>query len=149
MANASVPSDQPKPLLVQVLAYAPTQFFHCQHCEFVWQQVGEQTSPNSAAGSMGSKFHKEQLESSIPDDLKQEYADLSAWVRQAVESYGGRVTFKIIDAASFEGLIKSVRYGARHYPAFVIDGKDKFIGTDYRQARQLIDRRLASRSPAV
>lgn len=146
MANASAPIGQPKPILVEILAYAPTQFFHCQHCELVWQQVGGLASGDPSARSLGSQFHQEQLDASIPDDLQKQYAELSDWVRQTVEQYGGRVIFKIIDAASFEGLLKSVRYGTRRYPAFVIAGKAKLSGADFDRVRQLIDARLASAS---
>ncbi len=128
MAESGSNPVQPKPILVEILAYAPTQFFHCRHCEFVWQQVGAV-----------ARVHHEQLESSIPSDLQQEYADLSRWVLDTVETYGGRVVFKIIDAASMEGLLKSVRYGARRYPAFVV-GRSKYIGSDFNQAKRLIDR---------
>jgi hypothetical protein len=126
-------ANQPKPVLVEILAYAPTQFFHCQHCELIWQQAGA-----------GARLHQEQLESSLPSDIQKEYADLSTWVRETVETYGGRVVFKVIDAASMEGLLKSVRYGARHYPAFVVDGGAKYIGTDFNQAKNLIDVRVSS-----
>ncbi len=75
-----------KPVLVEVIAYAPTAFYHCQHCELIWQQA-----------DVSGVFHQEQLESSIPEDLKQDYQHLSDWVRNTVEIYGGRVAFKVID----------------------------------------------------
>ncbi len=137
MARPGTDPAQPEPILVQVLAYAPTQFFHCQHCEFVWQQVGA-----------GAPLHQEQLDSSIPQDLKKEYAALSDWIRAAVQDYGGRVVFRVIDVASTEGLLKSVRYGVRRYPAFVVDGQAKYIGTDFDQVRRLIDTRIRVHSPA-
>ncbi len=131
MAQSGTTPIEQKPILVEILAYAPTQFFHCQHCEFVWQQAG-----------MGARMHQEQLESSIPQDLQKEYANLSAWVRSTVETYSGRVVFKVIDVASMEGLIKSVRYNARRYPAFIVDHQAKYIGTDFDQAKHLIDERI-------
>ncbi len=124
-----------KPITVEVLAYAPTAFYHCQHCELVWQQTG--TAPD---------FRQEQLASSIPDDLRQEYQQISDWVRTTVEEYGGRVVFKVVDAASVEGLVKSVRYGVHRYPAVVVDGKAKHIGLDLARAKVLIDQRLAALS---
>lgn len=133
MAQTDFTSAQQKPILVEILAYAPTQFYHCQHCEVIWQEVGA-----------GKGIHQEQLESSIPQELQKEYSDLSDWVREAVETYGGRVVFKIIDAASLEGFLKSLRYGVRRFPAFVIDGKDKHSGPDMQQAKRLIDARVSS-----
>ncbi len=133
MGQSSTSLTEQKPLLVEILAYAPTQFFHCQHCEFVWQQAG-----------IGGRMHQEQLDSSIPPDLQKEYAELSNWVRAAVENYGERVVFKIVDAASMEGLLKSVRYRARRYPTLIVNGQAKYIGTDFDQARRLIDARIKS-----
>ncbi|MGE5139935.1 MAG: hypothetical protein ACM3JD_10755 [Rudaea sp.] len=124
-------ASAPKQVVVEVLAYAPTQFFHCQHCELIWQQAGA-----------GARMHQEQLETSLPSEMSAEYGELSAWVLDTVETYGGQVVFKIIDATSLEGMLKSVRYNARHYPAFIVDGKDKYIGTDFAQAKRLIDERV-------
>ncbi len=135
MAQSDRTGTAQKPLLVEIIAFAPTQFFHCQHCEIIWQQAGA-----------SERFHQETLESSIPQELQKEYADLSAWVLETVETYGGRVVFKVIDAASFEGLLKSARYGTRHYPAFVVNGKQKYIGTDFARAKQLIDENVKAQS---
>lgn len=123
----------PKPFIVELLVYAPTMFFHCQHCEFVWQQTG--ASPN---------YREEQAESAIPDDLKQEYQQLSDWVLNTAQAYGGRVIFKVIDAASVEGVYKSLRYGVRKYPAMIVDGKEKITGLDFDRAKALIDQRLTA-----
>lgn len=122
-----------KPTMVQILAYAPTQYFHCQHCEVVW---------NHADVEGVKKFHADAAETSIPPELMKEYRAVSDWVMEAVERYGGRVVFKVIDATSIEGLAKSIRYGIRRFPAVIVDGKDKYVGTDFRAAEQLIDRRL-------
>ncbi|MBI5304468.1 MAG: hypothetical protein HY868_20210 [Chloroflexi bacterium] len=122
-----------QPVMVEIIAYAPTQYFHCKHCEFVWSQ----------AQSEGvKKFHADALETSMPPEMMTEYRALSDWVLNAVERYGGRVVFKVIDATSFEGLIKSVRYGVRKYPAVVISGKDKHIGADFAGAEAMINRAL-------
>lgn len=125
------------PLMVEVIAYAPTQFFHCQHCEFVFETAGVDGV---------KKFHKEAMQSSIPSEMMKEYQDLSDWIMNAVERYGGRVVFKVIDATSVEGLLKSIRYGVRKYPAVVVNGKDKQIGADFKRAETLIDRRLTAQA---
>src|SRR5512140_1949378 len=122
-----------KPIMVQVIAYAPTQYYHCKHCELVW---------NEAEIDGVKKFHEDAVQSSIPPELMQEYQHLSDWVIDAVERYGGRVTFKVIDAASFEGLLKSVRYGVHKYPAVIVDGKERQTGMDFQQAETLINRPL-------
>lgn len=120
-----------KPLMVEVIAYAPTQYFHCQHCEVVWKEAEVEGI---------KKFHADAVQSSIPPELMKDYQALSDWVLDSVERYGGRVVFKVIDAASFEGLLKSVRHGVRKYPAVIVDGKYKYTGIDFKQAEALIER---------
>ncbi len=122
-----------KPVMVEVIAYAPTQFFHCKHCEVVWKE----------ADNEGIKaFHEDAVQTSIPPELMKEYQNLSDWIVGAVERFNGQVVFKVIDAASFEGLLKSVRYGVRKYPAIIIDGKEKQIGADFEQAEKLIGKHV-------
>ena len=123
-----------KPLTVEVIAYAPTQFFHCTHCEVLFQEAEVEGV---------KKFHADAVETSMPPDMMQEYHNLSDWVLNAVERYNGRVVFKIIDAASIEGLLKSVRYGVRNYPAVIVNGKAKQTGVDFSRAESLIDQSLA------
>ncbi|HEX7594301.1 MAG TPA: DUF1525 domain-containing protein [Anaerolineae bacterium] len=123
-----------KPLIVEVIAYAPTQFYHCMHCEVLFKEADVKGV---------KKFHADTLETSMPADMMQDYRNLSDWVLNSVERFGGRVVFKVIDAASMEGLLKSVRYGVRKYPAVVIDGKAKQTGADFQKAEVLIDQSLA------
>jgi hypothetical protein len=122
-----------KPLAVEIIAYAPTQYFHCQHCELVWDQ---------AQIDGVKKFHADALETSIPPEMMQEYQSLSDWIRNTVKRYSGRVTFRVVDAASVEGVWKTLRYGVRKYPAFVIEGKHKLTGTNFAQVEARINQRL-------
>ena len=122
-----------KPIRIEVLAYAPTAFFHCRHCELVWQQTGA-----------GSALRQEQLDSSLPDDLMRQYQQISDWVLQMAETYGRRLQFKVIDAASLEGWFKSLRYWVRRYPAVIVDGRTKFLGPDLEHASELIRQSVAS-----
>ncbi|HYU20794.1 MAG TPA: DUF1525 domain-containing protein [Chloroflexota bacterium] len=126
-----------RPLTVEIIAYAPTEFFHCLHCEVVFQQVG-----------IGQKIHAEQRAANFPDDLKKEFADLSAWVEQTAERHPDQIQFKIVDAASIEGVYKSLRYGVRKFPAVIVAGRDKVSGGDLEGASTLVDRHLAASSTA-
>ena len=106
-----------KPVKVEVIAYAPVAFFHCKHCELVWDQAGA-----------AKNIHEEQLASSLPEDLKQEYQQLSDWVREMVTAFGDRIIFRVVDAASIEGWWKSLRYRVHQYPAVIVDGEEKLVG---------------------
>ncbi len=115
---------------VEILAYAPTEFYHCQHCEIVWGHVG-----------LGDRIRADQRQSNLPSDLQAEYATISDWVRQAFDRYGERLTVKVVDAASVEGLFKALRYRSRRFPAFIIDREERLVGFD----RDRLDAALASR----
>ncbi len=112
-----------KPLLVEIVAYAPTAFYHCTHCEVVWHQTG-----------FGANFHKEQVVSALPADLAQDYQAVSDWVRRLFAEHCDRVVVKVIDAASLEGFWKTLRHGLRRYPAVVIGGRARFTGVDFAGA---------------
>jgi hypothetical protein len=119
------------PLLVEVIAYAPTAFYHCTHCEVAWREFG-----------MSNHIHEEQVDSSLPEDLAADYQVVSDWVRELFRQYCDQVVVKVIDAASLEGFIKTWRYNAHRYPAVIIDGKQRFNGGRFEAASQAIDRIL-------
>ncbi len=116
---------------VEILAYAPTEFYHCQHCEVVWGHVG-----------LGNRIRADQRASNLPPDLQAEYAAISDWVRQAFDRYGERLTVKVVDAASIEGLYKALRYRSRSFPAFIIDGEERLLGFDRDRLDAALARRL-------
>ena len=106
------------PLLVEIIAYAPTAFYHCTHCEIAWREIG-----------MSNRAHEEQLQSSLPEDLTNDYLIVSEWVKDVFRRYCDQVVIKMVDAASLEGVWLSLRCGARRYPAIIID-KQVFAGVD-------------------
>lgn len=124
-----------KPLMVEIIAYAPTAYYHCTHCEVAWREMGT-----------NNRIHEEQLESSLPQDLIQEYQAVSDWVRQMFRVHCDRILVRVIDAASIEGFYKSLKYGARRYPAVIVDGTHQFTGSNtLPMASEEIARQLESR----
>jgi hypothetical protein len=119
------------PITVEVIAYAPTAFYHCTHCEVVWKEVG-----------MGDSVHREQVRNALPDDLRDEYQALSNWAQALVERACGQVAVKVVDAASVEGFVKSLRYRARRYPTVIVHGAKPVITTDFAAADVEIARQL-------
>ena len=108
-----------KPLLVEIIAYAPTAFYHCTHCEVAWREMGAT-----------NRIHEEQMESSLPEELIKEYETVSNWVKEMFQVHCDRILLKVIDAASIEGFYKSLKYKARRYPAVIINGQSRFIGSN-------------------
>jgi hypothetical protein len=123
-----------EPLLVEIIAYAPTAFYHCTHCEVAWREMGAD-----------NRIHDEQMESSLPEDLAREYQAVSDWVKEIFRVHCDRIVVKIIDAASIEGVFKTLKYNARRYPAVIIDKKTRFLGSQsLDSAAQEISRNLAA-----
>lgn len=119
------------PLRVEILAYAPTAFFHCLHCEAVFNYV-----------DVGQKVRAEQADVALPDDLQREYATLSAWIRRLVDRHCGRVEVRVVDAASLEGVGKALWYRTRRFPALVINGRAHPIGADFARADEIVEAAL-------
>jgi hypothetical protein len=131
-ARITLMSNMPdQPLLVEIIAYAPTAFYHCTHCEVIFHQAGVKRS-----------IHQEQVESSLPPDLARDYQALSDWVGELFRLYCDRVVVKVIDAASLEGVIKTLRYAVRRYPAVIVGGQARFMGGDFQAAGREVARRL-------
>jgi hypothetical protein len=117
---------------LNIVAYAPTEFFHCQHCEFVWKQAG-----------IGARFHAEQRGSGLlPPDLAADYAAISDWVADAIARCGDRLSITLIDAVSIEGIWKCVRYRLRRFPAFLFGDGERILGFDRERLDAALARRL-------
>ena len=56
--------------------------------------------------------------------------------------YGDRVLIRIWDPRSMQGLWKSIRYGVRRYPTFIVAGR-KIGGWDRTQLEQTLAKALA------
>ena len=137
-----VPSDRRyerrgpnRPVRVEILAYAPTVFYHCQHCELVWQHTG-----------FSDAVRREEARQSLPPDLREEFQRLSAWVHSLWMRYGRRIRVNVVDAASLEGVWKSFRYRVRKYPAIVVDSQEVHIGSDFDVVGPMIERHVAART---
>jgi hypothetical protein len=116
---------------VQIITYAPTVFYHCQHCEVTFSEAG-----------LGDRVHREQAANSLPDDLRSEFEELTLGLHDLAMRFGDRLRLRLIDAASLEGFIKSVRWRIGRYPAVVIDGKKAAAGSDVKDLVQLVGARL-------
>jgi hypothetical protein len=111
------------PLLVEIIAYAPTAYYHCTHCEVAWREMGA-----------NNRVHEEQVKTSLPEELMNEYQIVSNWVQELFRKHCDAILLKVIDAASIEGVYKSLKYNARRYPAIIVDGRSRFLGTQMLSA---------------
>jgi hypothetical protein len=129
--DAMISPERPVP--IDVITYAPAAFFHCLHCELVWQE-----------SAVRAQDRAEQLTSSLPDDLRDQYQQLSDWVHRMLAARGPRLKFRILDAVSIQGVLTALRYGVRRFPAVIVDGQERSVGAHFERATMLIERRLAA-----
>ncbi len=118
---------------VQVIAPVLTNFFHCMHCEQLFEQA-----------DIGQQVHREELDQ-YPEDVKQEAARLADWLFDLAYRYGDQIHIRVIDPQSLEGFFKSLRYWVRKYPTFIVDGREKIVGWDRAALDAALQARLADR----
>jgi hypothetical protein len=122
------------PVTITIITYAPTSFYHCQHCELTFEEVG-----------LGERLHRQEAAQSLPDDMAREYAQLSDWVRDLIHRHGARVHLDVLDAVSIRGIIVSLRHGALRHPVAIVDGRSMPLRTpaEFHKVDAAIDHRLS------
>jgi hypothetical protein len=126
-----------QPVNVTVIAYAPTIFRHCQHCEVAFEGIG-----------LGERIHRDEAKDALPPDLIADFQRVSDWVHALLRRHGTGVAVTVVDAASIEGVWKSLRHRVRRYPAVIVDGRATADGAELDAADAVIEERLGA-SPAA
>lgn len=103
---------------VDVIAPVLTNFFHCMHCEQMFNQA-----------DIGQQLHQDELKQ-YPEDFKKETAELARVLEELIQRYDNQIHIRVIDPQSPEGLLKSIRYWVRKYPSFIINGRIRITGMD-------------------
>lgn len=134
--SGAYPLGAMKPVAVQVIAYAPTIFYHCQHCELAFQEMG-----------IGERLRRREAAEALPEDLANEFQAVSDWVHALLIRHGARVRVDVLDAASIKGVLTSVRHRVARYPAVIVAGERAFVGLDFAAADDAIDRKVAAATP--
>ncbi len=65
-----------------------------------------------------------------PPEWREEFERLSDTVFTLANRYGDSILIRLWDPRSLQGLIKSIRYGVRRYPTFIVKGQGKIAGWD-------------------
>jgi len=104
------------PIHLEVIALIPEGWRLCQSCEALIAEAG-----------LGSAPVIRGLEE-IPPDLRSDFHRLSGLLLELSARGGDRLQIRIYDPYSLQGLAKSLRYGVRKYPSFIVEGKEKITG---------------------
>jgi hypothetical protein len=119
-----------KPVYVEVITKVLTTYGHCKRCDLMGDLAG-----------INKKIQHRQI-NEYPEEAKDEFLRLSDWIRELARLYKHRILIRVIDAQSPMGILKSLRHRAWKYPAFIVEGKDKYVGWDAEKLEALIDRHL-------
>lgn len=90
-----------------------------------------------ARANLGQAPHERGLDE-YPPEWQEEFQRLSDMVYSLAGRYGNKILIRIWDPRSLQGLVKSIRYGVRRYPTFIVDGQDKIAGWNAEKLEQLI-----------
>lgn len=78
--------------------------------------------------------------SDYPEDVKADYAFLSAWLSELAATYRDRIRIELINVSSFRGFYKSIQYRTQTYPTFIVNGGEKYIGRDKSELDGILQR---------
>ena len=109
----------------------------CTSCEVMMSQV-----------KVGQAPQERGLEE-YPPEWQEEFKHLSSIVISLSEQYPNEVQIRIWDPRSLQGMWKSIRYGIRRYPTFIVDGRSKFSGWDTAELVQHLQSILEMGNSAI
>ena len=73
-----------------------------------------------------------------PPEWQEEFRRLSSLIFTLADHYQNKVRIRIWDPRSLQGMLKSIRYGVRRYPTFIVNGRNKLTGWDTNSLDQHI-----------
>jgi hypothetical protein len=76
-----------------------------------------------------------------PPEWQEDFHRLSELIFDLAARYGNSILIRIWDPRSLQGLWKSIRYGVRRYPTFIIAGR-KIGGWEMAQLEQTLAKAL-------
>ena len=73
-----------------------------------------------------------------PPEWQEEFRRLSSLIFTLADHYQNKVRIRIWVPRSLQGMLKSIRYGVRRYPTFIVNGRNKLTGWDTNSLEQHI-----------
>jgi hypothetical protein len=104
------------PVRVEVITPLPEGWGICLSCEALIAQAG-----------MGNAPYKRGMDE-YPPGWQEEFQRFSDLIFDLSTCYGNSVLIHIFDPRSLQGLWKSIRFGVRHYPTFIVERREKITG---------------------
>ena len=126
-----------KPVLIDIFFPIPEGWGMCSSCELMMSQA-----------NLGGAPQERGLEE-YPPDWQEDLDRLSTTIFTLSERYPHEVQIRIWDPRSLQGFMKSIRYGVRRYPTFIVNRMKKFAGWDTSQLEQYLQSSVESTNSAL
>ncbi len=123
------------PLSLEVISPIPEGWRICLPCEIMMARAGMETT----ADGRGLEEY--------PAEWMDDFRRLSSLILDLAEHYGENILIRIWDPRSLPGLFKSLRYGVRRYPTFIIDKRQKIAGLETAAIEEALQARWHVRLP--
>lgn len=114
------------PVQLDVISPIPEGWGICLSCEMLM-----------ARANLGQAPYERGLDE-YPPEWQEEFQRLSDMVYSLAGRYGNNILIRIWDPRSLQGLVKSIRYGVRRYPTFIVEGREKIADWDAEKLEQVI-----------
>jgi hypothetical protein len=124
-----------KVVQVEIIAFAPGTLDQCIYCHSSWEE-----------GEASQAVTLKQYLTSLPGDHVREYEEISVWAARLLLDYGSQVVLRLVDAASMEGVAKSLQYNINYYPAVIVDHRAAFPEWELERATAEIEKILETQS---
>ncbi len=115
-----------RPVQIDVFSPLPEGWGICMSCEMLMAQAEMDKPP-----------HERSLDE-FPAEWQEDFRRLSTLIFDLAARYGDRILIRIWDPRSLQGLLKSIRYGVRRYPTFIVEGRKKIAGWDIAAIEQAL-----------
>lgn len=82
------------------------------------------------------------MRASYPPQMLEETQRLVEWMNKLSTQYKEKLVLHFIDPQSFLGFVKSIRYWARRYPTFILNGRKVLVGWDQESLEKSMQQEL-------
>lgn len=128
-------------VLLEVVAPLPGGLAACVSCERMMDLAG--------VGARG----RGQMQAEYPPEVLAEAERLAVLLQDLARRHGERLQIRLMDVQSLPGLGRSLRYGLRRYPAFIVNRRQVFAGWEEAPLERALERAMvqaeAGRAPAL
>lgn len=117
-----------KPIQVDVIAPIPEEWGLCITCDALMTQAGLVVSQGQQPSEL------------FPPDWMEDFKKLSDFILALKASFNGKLTIRVMDPRSPQGMVLALKNRIGRYPAFIIRGHGKVVGLHPEEVEDILRR---------